>query len=1062
MPFSTPHQERLKDDIRGLIRGDVRCDETILQAFSTDASLLQCRPLAVVWPRDTDDLVECVRYAQEKNLPLHGRGAGTGLAGESLGSGMVLDFSRCMVRVLAQTDDSVTVQPGLSCTKLNQYLKKTQNRCFRPSFGSSNATTVGSLLSRDGAGRHWLRDGFPSDSVESLKVVLADGQVLTLSKNAPPLAIETVQSDVIQGLVQSATVLGDKGISLARGIVLGQEHVFADEVYRILNSSYYEIDQTLSHFLPVNRAGYRCHDILIGSDGKNVDLAALMMGSEGTLGLIVEATLKTAPCLVRGTGRSEAAILFFNSLENAAKAVADILPFQPSLCELIDRRRLSMTLEIDGRLHKILPVEAEAVLLIEFDSDLSDVTDRFSMLMGDLQKKSHLTVQAVRVNTAEDGSLFDTLLHITDYVLFRMKRSLQPIPLFPDIAIPVPALESFLPEVFHVLRLHGVTASISGHIGHGHLRIAPLVNLTSDSYVPLLQHLAESVYALVRKYGGTLNSEGALGFLKTAFLPAQFPQLMPVFQSLKQVFDPSRLLNPGKIIPEEESWVKKLRHGLPYRGLHHPPISSGTQDKPSFVTNSVLPPPSKPSLLPSSPIRDDNAETPNVQKNDTTASPSTEWDHQLQLQLKWDPDPIFESAYLCNGCGHCFQRNPQTRSCPLFRCGGAERIPPRTIPNLLRAVIDGDLNLDTLTHEQANQVMNACFHCHLCQIECPAGVDIAQLAFRGKSAYVAARGLPLADLFLTNLDSWLKWLSLLSWPVNGMLRNSFARWLLEKTFQIHHARKLPKLAPVSYLNHLQWLTWPGKFRSTLPSEDSTEVALFIDSYANHFDPKLVDLAARILEHNGLKVFVPPRQWSSGLIPFSLGDRELAKKLAKHNLADLIRQGFHIVTLEPASASCMEQDYPYVADSVDFDLLRTHVTDFCEFLLKRHQAGQMRLDFAPVAKTVGYHAPCRSISRTTRWVASPTAAEELLRLIPELDVRRLECGCCGMAGIFGLQRKNYRRSLRIGRELFRALRDSAIDCGVTDCNSCRMQMEHGSRKAALHPIRLLATAYGFRD
>jgi Fe-S oxidoreductase len=294
------------------------------------------------------------------------------------------------------------------------------------------------------------------------------------------------------------------------------------------------------------------------------------------------------------------------------------------------------------------------------------------------------------------------------------------------------------------------------------------------------------------------------------------------------------------------------------------------------------------------------------------------------------------------------------------------------------------------------------------------------------------------------------------------------RWLLEKLLQIPQSRTIPKLAKVTFLARTQWSSWLLKSPPQPAEHFSTNrVALFVDTFANHFDTKLADLAVRILEHNNCVVLVPSRQYPSGLSSFSAGHFDRAERLARHNsllFADLIRQGYHLVTLEPASASCLSRDYRNILDDMDTALVASRVVDFCDFLLQRYREGQLRLDFVPnhkmSGKTVGYHAPCRSITQTTKRTDVPTPAEELLRLIPELNVRRIERGCCGMAGTFGFKRKNYRRSLRIGVALFRELRLPEIDFGVSDCNACCLQMEHGARKKTFHPIRILAAAYGF--
>jgi Fe-S oxidoreductase len=395
-----------------------------------------------------------------------------------------------------------------------------------------------------------------------------------------------------------------------------------------------------------------------------------------------------------------------------------------------------------------------------------------------------------------------------------------------------------------------------------------------------------------------------------------------------------------------------------------------------------------------------------------------------------------------------------------------ENATPRAKANLLRGILEGELELETLTQEKAKEIADYCVQCGMCRIECPAEVDVSNLAFRCKSAYVAAHGLSLEDRFFSQLDTILRFLAMVSCPVNWSTSNPMMRWLMEKLLQIPQSRTIPKLAKVTFLARTQWSSWLVKPPQHVEPVSTNRVALFVDTFANHFDTKLADLAIRILEHNHCSVYVPSRQRPSGLTSFSVGHFDRAERLARHNsllLADLIRQGYHIVTLEPASASCLSQDYRTILDDMDIALVSSQVVDFCDFLLQRYREGQLRLDFVPnskiTGKTVGYHAPCRSITRTTRRTNAPTPAEELLRLIPELEVRRIEQGCCGMAGVYGFKRKNYRRSLRIGVALLRELRQLEIDFGVSDCNACCLQMEHGSRKKTFHPIRLLAAAYG---
>src|SRR3954452_11093455 len=178
-----PDQQRIEEDLRGLVQGDVRCDDVFTQLYATDASIYELRPLGVVRPRMVDDVAAVVRYAAENHLPLHARGAGTGLAGESLGRGIVVDFSRYFRRIVADDHTRVRVQPGVVLESLNRYLC-TSGRLFGPDPAIRSVTTMGSVVAIDAGGSHWPRYGSARQHVEELQVVLADGTVLRVGRHS--------------------------------------------------------------------------------------------------------------------------------------------------------------------------------------------------------------------------------------------------------------------------------------------------------------------------------------------------------------------------------------------------------------------------------------------------------------------------------------------------------------------------------------------------------------------------------------------------------------------------------------------------------------------------------------------------------------------------------------------------------------------------------------------------------------------------------------------------------------------------------------------------------------
>jgi len=700
---------------------------------------------------------------------------------------------------------------------------------------------------------------------------------------------------------------------------------------------------------------------------------------------------------------------------------------------LIDRRRLHMIHDWDARYHHLIPPDAEVALLVELDAgtleapkSADECWDALGHLVDLVQVKKQLCFRALRVLTPNDFLLFDEVIRRSELALGRMHRSTQPLPLFDDVAVPLGAMNDVIHDLRVLFHRYKITASLSGHVGQGHLRIHPLLDLAQPETIPMLGPLADDVYATVLHHGGTISSEWGTGLLKSPFVPEQFPHLTPLFRQMKETFDPQSLLNPGKVIPPETHWTVSLRHGLSKRG-QPPPI-------PQWASGSRL----------------------FKKQQEEESSPN-----QVETQLKWDPAHIFEAAYRCNGCGECLRFDRQSRICPLFRGTATIEFAPRAKADLLRGILEKDIDLEMLTGDRAKEIADTCFQCRMCDIECPSQVDVNVLSFRSKAAYVAAHGLPLEDLLFSRLDTILKLIVPVSCLTNAVMRNRVLRWLIEKTFRLPQRRTVGTLTHRPYLHRIRWS--PLRHR-LMPDQTMKErVALFVDTNANYFDPGLAELAVQILEHNGFAVHVPPRQRTSGWNSFAVGHVNRAERLARYNsvqMIDLIRIGYKIVTIEPYSASCLTKDYQYLIDSKDAELITEHTTDLCSFLYHYHQVGKLREDFQPISHRVGYHAPCCGLAGSVSITMDSTSAEKLLRLIPDLDVNRIERGCCGMAGFWGFQQKNYRQSLQIGTPLFRALRLPNVDFGVSDCSACCMQMAHGSKKPALHPIRLLAIAYGF--
>ncbi len=965
---------RIQEDLRGVLRGEVRCDDIFLQLYASDASIYQIRPLAVAMPRNTADVIACVQYANEHNLPIHARGAGTSLIGQSLGGGIVLDFSKHMRRVLDISGKTVRVQPGLVLDRLNLHLRAS-NRVFGPDPATRRVTTMGSVIAVNGGGARWPRYGSTREHLLSLQVVLADGTLCELGREARPGPHPETNDSKTALLASLDQVLTDSA-----GLIRRHQ------------------PRSL-----VNTCGYLLRDVLTD---ESIDVARLLCGSEGTLAIVTEATLRTD----RLPKHRAVVLLLFEQLEAAALASLELAQLHPTACELMDRRCLSLACDTDVRYDLLISPQAEAALMVEIEGEnMPELRHRVQQVIDQVTTVRSLAFDAKVGYDEEEMNLFWELSRKIVPTLYRLKGSTRPLPFIEDMAVAPHVMPRFLIEIQNILKRHHVTASLFAHALQGQIHLRPFLDLSEQRDVTTLRRLTDDVYAAVLDARGTVSGEHGDGLARTPFVERQYRQLYSVFRDVKRIFDPHNVFNPGKIVTDDP-----LPMGTSLRPVDLPAVAARGS------TSEQVEPELPPMVVP--------------------------------LQLHWTPNEMAHMAQACNGCGACRSQDSEVRMCPIFRFAPREEASPRAKANLVRAVLTGQLPPETVSQEAFKAVADLCVNCQMCRLECPAGVDIPRLVMEAKGEYVAVNGLPLRERLLARLDL-ISAISASMWRFsNWVIQNHQMRWLLARMLGLAQERKLARYAPRSFLRTA------ARHRLTRPtSDDGPKVLYFVDTFANYHDPQLAESLVSVLKHNGVSVYVPPAQLPSGMSLISAGMIEKARRMAAHNvglLVEAVRQGYHIVATEPAAALCLTYEYPILLEDSDARLVAENSSEACHYLWTMHQQGNLRLDMKSIRASLGYHQPCHVKALQ---VGEP--AYHLLGLIPGLNVKRTESGCSGMAGSFGLKQENFRDSLRAGWGLITSLRNPSLQAGTTECSACKIQMEQGADKPTIHPLKLMALAYG---
>jgi FAD/FMN-containing dehydrogenase/Fe-S oxidoreductase len=502
---SIPSQQ-LIDELRGVVRGAPIADALARGLYATDASPFHLLPAAVVAPLDEDDLRAVVKYAHGRGVSIVPRGAGTGLAGEALGSGIVLDLSTHFRTIESITDDTVTVGPGVVLAELNAALAKVGRR-FAPDPASGASCTLGGMIATNASGGTAFLHGYTRDHIRSLRFILDDGTVCGPDDPFP---------------AERAAAL----------LAMLDEHRELIETHR-----------PKSRF---DRCGYPLHELLARDE---FDFSRLFAGSEGTLGIVTRATLRTVP-LAGGIARF---VLGFATLDVALQA-GPALRAAPGMagCDVLDQRLLSLAKV------PFVPPLVGAVLIgsIEADTErdaieLAKGAVDAARAIGDsvtIQEPTSEPAELVRIGAFRESAVSG---------LYAIGKGRRPEAFVEDAAVPGERLPEYVAKVQELLRADEINASFLIHLLAGQVHARPMLDVLDPVDRAKMWPLADRVHALAIELGGTISSQHGVGLARTPWMEKQRGPLLPVDRELKRIFDPKNLLNPGKLLgpdPSRPAW----------------------------------------------------------------------------------------------------------------------------------------------------------------------------------------------------------------------------------------------------------------------------------------------------------------------------------------------------------------------------------------------------------------------------------------------------------------------------------------------------------------------------
>ena len=989
----------LERRLRVETEGEVLFDVGSRGRYATDASIYQIMPVGVLVPKTERDVTTALAIARELGVPVLPRGGGTSQCGQTTGAALVVDDSKYLRRVLDVDVERrvATVEPGLVLDHLNAHLKP--HGLWYPVDVSTGAqATLGGMAGNNSCGSRSIAYGNMVHNVAGIDAWLSDGSAVSFG----PVSGLGGKEGAIAAFVR--TLATDR-----------RDEIAAHWPKVLRRVAGYNLDL----FDPQSEKPYT-------ADG-SVNLAHLLVGSEGTLAFTRSLTLRLSP-LPRD---KVLGVVNFPTFRAAMDAPQHIVKLGPTAVELVDRTMIDLSLgnpAFRPSIESALIGRPEAILLVEFAGDdraaLLAKSKDLVALMGDLGLPGSVVEMA-------DATIQKNLWEVRKAglnIMMSLKGDGKPVSFIEDCAVPLEHLADYTDALTETFARHGTRGTWYAHASVGTLHVRPILDMRTagpDGGGARMRAIADEAAALVRRYKGAYSGEHGDGLCRGEWIEWQFgPVTNDAFRAIKRELDPIGLFNPGKIVDPP-----KMDDGALFR------FAPSTAPLPyrTIALKTAL---------------DWSAwNVQNDPKTEATTAPGTGGD---------TTGGFAKAVEMCNNNGH-YRKFDAGTMCPSYRVTRDEQHGTRGRANTLRLALSGQLEADAFTGQAMFDTMDLCVSCKGCKRDCPTGVDMARMKVEFLSHYKARHGWTLKDRLVAKLPDYAATASRFAWFVNLAQWVSGATGLNERLLGFAPQRALPRWRSDTF--------WRSGDRSLFANAEDTlaqaarggrVAVLFVDTFNGIFDSENAWAAARVLKAAGYLLHTVEKKGGHhccGRTFLSSGMVDEAKAKAGALVAALhpfAAAGIAIVGLEPSCLLTLRDEALVMGLGDRAEVVGAQALLFEEFIAREAKVGRFALSLKAADRPILLHGHCH---QKAFGAVSPIL--DVLKMIPDAKPELIESSCCGMAGSFGYEAKHHEVSMAMAEaSLLPAVRKQPDAIVVADGTSCRHQIADGAGREAVHVALLL--------